>query len=719
MSATITSNSSTMKWEQVVSKKRSNARPTAIPKLQAKEKSKDVKVMPIIETLPPLKVEKSIYDLLDREDDSDEETRKKVEKMVKPKPVSNPVAKKSPKPLKQSQSIRLTASSSVAQPAKKLDIGYLETVMSTLTLEDFNQEYLNFLTLYPTAQGISLRHMSTFLNLKFNTVADIEPSFNNDVEIAYPLSKLEKKLEDFYDALIRKSNKSECESAFEYIIEEILTDSKSHSTYGYRMVGQMLIRKYPDLMLKNLSKFDEQITANRHKNLRCLIALWTIGQGGFLNLQYGLKIWFELMVNHINTKQATTSFVVSYLSYILDYHRKKAISNKENEYLSIKNFFKFCDLLDDKTVTSLLSKESNAKLQNCYSNLRDLLNKQSKSSYSDYFEQILTNLMSDESSASKKKEVLDCAKLCLLHGKDTYTKWREIYLKYLKSTNLLLKEISTSWSDYQNTTTSSDLKQTLIYFEQNSLFYIVNSLQTSKQQKNLIKNSKIPKQQQLNTNELQQMQNINTLVKGLVQLHFSRGVGYSIMTRLFRIFVLVTLTISLFFYWDINSNKSNYTNKCKIQLEKFGLLDTTLHTIDYANDSFMHAKKVANENVPPMYQKFRKTIVYYSSNSWNLVKDYSLYAWKASEIYRNSVYNYSIEAKTYIQRHLPTLTDNLTSLFYLFLNYLSTIYAFIMFYFNQLISFIEINLMGWKQGELAIVFTDAFKHLFSLLSNFF
>jgi hypothetical protein len=52
-----------------------------------------------------------------------------------------------------------------------------------LTLEDFNQEYLNFLTLYPTAQGISLRHMSTFLNLKFNTVADIEPSFNNDGEI--------------------------------------------------------------------------------------------------------------------------------------------------------------------------------------------------------------------------------------------------------------------------------------------------------------------------------------------------------------------------------------------------------------------------------------------------------------------------------------------------------------------------------------------------------
>jgi hypothetical protein len=54
MSTTITSNTSTMKWEQVGSKKRSNARPTAIPKLQAKEKIKDVKVMPKIETLRKL-----------------------------------------------------------------------------------------------------------------------------------------------------------------------------------------------------------------------------------------------------------------------------------------------------------------------------------------------------------------------------------------------------------------------------------------------------------------------------------------------------------------------------------------------------------------------------------------------------------------------------------------------------------------------------------------
>ena len=111
--------------------------------------------------------------------------------------------------------------------------------------------------------------------------------------------------------------------------------------------------------------------------------------------------------------------------------------------------------------------------------------------------------------------MLECAKLCLLYGKDTYTKWRQIYLKYLKPTYLLLKQISVSWSEYYTKTNSTDLKQTLKYFEQNSSFYIVNSLQASKQQqqKNLIKNSKIPKQQQLSANELMQMQNINKLVK--------------------------------------------------------------------------------------------------------------------------------------------------------------------------------------------------------------
>ena len=109
------------------------------------------------------------------------------------------------------------------------------------------------------------------------------------------------------------------------------------------------------------------------------------------------------MINHINTKQTTTSLVVSYLNYLLEYHKTKALSNKEQEYLSIRNYLKFCDLLEDKTCLSMLNKDSTNKIQNCYKNLQDLLHKQSKSSYSDYFEAILSQLPAD--STNKQNEV--------------------------------------------------------------------------------------------------------------------------------------------------------------------------------------------------------------------------------------------------------------------------------------------------------------------------
>ncbi len=69
-----------------------------------------------------------------------------------------------------------------------------------------------------------------------------------------PLSKLDKKLREFFGNLINKLNKSECESVFEYIIDEILRDTKSTSTFGYKIIGQLLIKKFSDLALKNLLK---------------------------------------------------------------------------------------------------------------------------------------------------------------------------------------------------------------------------------------------------------------------------------------------------------------------------------------------------------------------------------------------------------------------------------------------------------------------------------
>ena len=102
-----------------------------------------------------------------------------------------------------------------------------------------------------------------------------------------------------------------------------------------------------------------------------------------------------------------------------------------------------------------------------------------------------------------------------MHGKDTYTKWRHIYSKYLKQTHILLKKITKQWQEYKQYSNYSDLKQTLKYFEQNSSLYLNSTQLTTKQQKQQNLNKKSPKKQkqQLNLNDLQQMQNINELFK--------------------------------------------------------------------------------------------------------------------------------------------------------------------------------------------------------------
>jgi hypothetical protein len=61
--------------------------------------------------------------------------------------------------------------------------------------------------------------------------------------------------------------------------------------------------------------------------------------------------------------------------------------------------------LDDKTVLASLNKESIGKLNNCHKNLKELIFKQSKSNYSDYFETILSELQVETSSSNKQNEV--------------------------------------------------------------------------------------------------------------------------------------------------------------------------------------------------------------------------------------------------------------------------------------------------------------------------
>ena len=50
----------------------------------------------------------------------------------------------------------------------------------------------------------------------------------------------------------------------------------------------------------------------------------------------------------------------------------------------------------------------------------------------------------------------------------------------------------------------------------------------------------------------------------------------------------------------------------------------------------------------PVFEKFTKSVVYYSTNGWKSLKDYTFTTWKSTENFRNSLSKSSIKAKDYV-----------------------------------------------------------------------
>lgn len=294
----------------------------------------------------------------------------------------------------------------------------------------------------------------------------------------YPSSKLDKKVRDFFRELIENTNKSECEKFFDYLINEIISDTKLTCHHGFKIALQLLIKKHADIALKAPNKFNDYITMNnRNKQLKCLIYFWSIGQCGYIKLAYGLRIWFNGMIQYIHLK-SFSYFVISYLNNLLEYHKNNIINGKysNEELLNVNDYFALYDLITDKQ-SLLITKELNTKLIQSFNLIKTLYRSQSKSNISDYFEMMLSRLPLEKTN-DKQREILDLLKLNLNHGKDTYAKWRQIYLKYLPQSKLLLNEIKTNWNSYR-LYNFNDLKQTINYFESNSTIFLNSNAKKS------------------------------------------------------------------------------------------------------------------------------------------------------------------------------------------------------------------------------------------------
>jgi len=695
-----------LKWEVVGgtrSAKKSPEQKKQKPALKAAATATTNPANQKIEHMPPLKLDNNLYSLIN--DDSDDEHEKQQRKRAEAK---KPQVPNSPQKQKNTTNQQKKAATIVSKKENEL-----EAAIATLNVDDFKQELNNFKALYPNMSLLAVRHMNTYLNLKLAAATEIEPTFTAEDASNDPLVKIDRKLKDFYQTLIDCLNKAECDSLLEYLISDLLNENKIQNHHGFKIVLQMLIRRFPDLVFKRIAQFNELVTSNRHKQLKCLVYFWIIGQCGYSNFLYGIKLWFEGMMRFVNIKNFSSA-TINYLNSFLEAHSDKIKSgnlNKNEEIISVKQYFEFYDLINDKTA-NFITKDMSTKLQNSYKLIRLLFQNQSKAQLSNQFETILSSI--PHAPSAKQTEVLECAKIALTQGKDTYSKWRQCYSKYLCESNVLLESVKANWGFYRNYSLR-DLNQTIKYFEQNTSLHL-NSIKASSSGKHHAKPKSGTKSTSDPDNKLAQMRNFNHLAQTLSK---ERVQSFSIMRLVFRMLLVSLIMFGVFIYWDFNLNKSIYTNKIKAELDKHGLLESTQETIEAVSKFLIKIKNLILTYVLPYYNKAKKFTIEYTSVAWKYTEEYTMYAWKQTESYRHRIYEFSLKIVDYINFYAPTLIDNVASLFYLFVNYMKTVGQFVLNYLSQFLNFVEVQLIGWKKGELAIIFSNGSQMIIESMNKFF
>lgn len=678
---------------------------------------------PKIENLAPLQLKSSIYDnLRESEDDSDNENNNKGKKQdarvasmmhLDPKVNTKPA---SPKPAKQSDSVNLLQANiannkkkvSSPVPAKNVD-AELERALGQLKIEEFEKEYGNLFSIFPNSPLLLTQHLATFLNQKLFSVPDIEPSANHENEQTNLVTKVDKKLIKFYNGVITKLNRADSETLFDFCFESLFNESaKSVSNHGYRIVIQLLVKHSYNLLLSsNLIKYANIINSNKHKPTRCLIAMWALGQFGYYNLLNGVRLWYECMLPFVNIKNCG-NYVVSYLSAIFQHHTidLKTIDKMPGELVSLEEYVRLYDFMNEKMV---LSKDALNRLKSAFEIVRAWFILYSTRHATQQFEPLLATLPV-ESSTKQSEYLYVLAQVVLANNeREVFAVWRKVYAKYLQQSLVLLESLL----EIKNIKSNKNLRETLRFFDEQTSSRLQSAGPVS-QKESSNKPYYTRKSATTKTNEIELVRKLNELSKKLVSQQPKRTSPFKMAVRTFFFLLLAT---GVFFYWDVNQNKSVYTNTARKELDRYGLLKPLDNYVAHAQKSLIQARNTVYHYTPIYYKKASDTVGPVIKNASKVTREYLNLAWIKSEPYRDLVVLYLNEAIDYVHTNFPVLVKNLVSVCELAVNYFQTLANFVLHYTTQFLDFVGTQLLSMKKGELQKVFLDSFNYSYSYVAK--
>uniref|UniRef100_A0A182NBZ8 Transmembrane protein 214 n=1 Tax=Anopheles dirus TaxID=7168 RepID=A0A182NBZ8_9DIPT len=178
-----------------------------------------------------------------------------------------------------------------------------------------------------------LKALTGILNDKLR-VDEPDPLYSNK-PTSYPYRSMPAELRAVIDECIGKSNEENVKYFYDLTLSNLASDmNKGMPHLGHKLILQAIAVHYPTACINNLARNAILRNSYQNRNNIGLSLLWALGQGGYGELDVGLKVWQDIMVPVMELKNYN-QFTSEYVQHILKQHRSQKLGLGGSEFLTI------------------------------------------------------------------------------------------------------------------------------------------------------------------------------------------------------------------------------------------------------------------------------------------------------------------------------------------------------------------------------------------------
>uniref|UniRef100_A0A1W7RCE0 Transmembrane protein 214 n=1 Tax=Agkistrodon contortrix contortrix TaxID=8713 RepID=A0A1W7RCE0_AGKCO len=317
----------------------------------------------------------------------------------------------------------------------------LEDALKALDLSELQRELDKSLNLFPENPSVWVKDLAGYLNYKLQATKS-EPTLSQHPH-DYPYCLVNKELRSIIKSLLLKAG-GVLELFFDHCIYTMLQEldkTPGESLHSYRICIQAILLDKPKVATANLSKYLELLRSHHNRPAKCLTIMWALGQAGFADLTEGLKVWLGIMLPVLGIK-SLSPYAISYLDRLLMIQPNLT---KGFGMIGPKDFFPLLDFafMPNNSLSSSLQEQ----LRQLYPRLKVLaFGANPETSLHTYFPSFLSRT-TPSCPSDMKKELLNCLTECLNLDPLSFSVWRQLYIKHLPQSSLLLNHFLETWGN--------------------------------------------------------------------------------------------------------------------------------------------------------------------------------------------------------------------------------------------------------------------------------